>query len=225
MLPKPFPDAQDSPHHSPTLPDLNNNVVVSVCPLQASWVLLNNSHGQLAILWVRKFILHSCSDSFAIHFCTTDLEKCIWNLVLFLNGWVSTVSTHSTRHIHAHAWPVGKTTQYGLWIQQVIQEQFISELSPYEYCSAFLSHSLLFLPMLSTSSFLVLGWFSEGYFSSTGTFKGMWAVKLKVDYFTECKSLPSKSEAIWIAFLDHCWKHILSLHVTQSWSHICLTVA
>lgn len=143
-------------------------------------------------LWVRKYILHSCSDSFAIHFGTSDLEKYIWNLVLFLSVWVSTVSTCSRRHAHAHAWPVVKATQFGIYIQQVILEQFSSKRSPYKYCSAFLSHSLLFIPMLSLSSFLILRWTSESYFSSTGTFKGMWAVKLKVDCFTGCEESPIK---------------------------------
>jgi len=98
-------------------------------------------------------------------------------------------------------------------------------LSPYGFRSAFPSHSLLFPPTLPPSSFLVLGCFSKGYFSSTGTFTGMWAVKLKIHYFGRVKSFPSKSKAIWIAFLDHQWKHILLLHVTVSWSHISLPVA
>jgi len=77
------------------------------------------------------------------------------------------------RRIHADARPVGKTTQHGLHIQQVILEQVVSELPPYEYCSAVLSQCLLFPPMLSPSSFPVLAWISEGYFSSSGTLKGM----------------------------------------------------
>lgn len=150
------------------------------------------------------------------------LRKKIWNFGSVLK-WLSFNSCNMQHEAHTHAWPVRKPPRCELHTQQVIVEQFITELSPYEYHSAFIDHSLLFPLTLPPSCFWVT--FLKASFQALGLSQGCELPNWKL-IISDDEESPIKIQSYLNCFsLDHMWKHILLPRVTESWSHITLMVA